>query len=354
MSALSLLATPAPGVRRPTLEASFGSGSAEEWARALVALRVETGLAPFVDAVEVRLAPGAGAPAVSVGDSGSISLGYEDAGNELVFTGEVDLLRRSVAGPARLVGVNGGAKLARLRVNQSYQKQKAGEIVGDLISRAGVTAGAIDDGVEFPFYVVDDRRSVLEHIAIMARKCGYQAWFTPENELNFQSPATGQPVETFTYGENVLSLQGPEAAPVIGSLITLGEGAAGSQGAQAWSWLLKDPSPVKGTAGAGAPQRARTDASLRSAGAAQAAAEAALSETALVQSSGVLQAPGAPRVTPGCGIEIAAAPEGALNGACLVRRVCHRFTKQGGFTTRIVFSKTGAAAGLGGLAGGLL
>lgn len=354
MSALSLLATSAPGVRRPTLKISFGGGSAEEWARALVALSVETGLAPFVDAVEVRLAPGATAPAVSVGDSGSIALGYEDAGNELVFTGEVDLLRRSVAGPARLIGANGGARLARLRVNQSFQKQKAGEIVGDLIGRAGVTAGAIDDGVEFPFYVVDDRRSVLEHIALLARKCGYQAWFTPGNELNFQSPAASQPVETFTYGENVLSLQGPEAVPVVGSVTTLGEGAAGGQGSQAWSWLLKDPSPVTGTAGAGAPQRVSPDASLRSAAAAQAAAEAALSQTNLVRSSGVLLAPGASRVTPGGTIEIAAAPEGALNGACLVRRVCHHFTKQGGFTTRIVFSKTGAGAGLGGLAGGVL
>jgi hypothetical protein len=55
-------------------------------------------------------------------------------------------------------------------------------------------------------------------------------------------------------------------------------------------------------------------------------------------------------VTVGSRIAIAGAPDAALNGAALVVRVRHRFSKSGGFVSIFDFSKSAdGGAGPGGL-----
>ena len=87
-------------VRRPLFSIDLG-GSADEWAQALVSVVVEASLAPFADAATLHLAGAAPAPAVAVGDSGAVELGYGDDATETVFTGQVDEVRRSVQGERR-------------------------------------------------------------------------------------------------------------------------------------------------------------------------------------------------------------------------------------------------------------
>ena len=234
-------------------------------------------------------------------------------------------------------------------MNQSYEQQKAGDIVTDLAGRAGVDADTIEDGADFPFYVVDDRRSAYQQIAALARKSGYLAWFNPEGKLSFAPFTAGQAVQTFTYSEDILSLQVADAAPVIGAVTTIGEGAAGSQGQDAWSWLVKDPSSVTGSAGEGEAERQDQDASLRSSDAAQSAADGIADAASLTNFTGTGLVSGAPAVSVGSAIEIADAPQDVLNGLYLVRRVWHRFSKRDGFTTSICFSKTSGGGSLGGL-----
>jgi phage protein D len=337
-----------PAVRRPVLELSFGSGSADDWGRSVVSVAVQAGLAPSADTVEVYLDGSDQAPAVAVGDTGSVSLGYEDGSTELTFSGQVEGVRYSVDGATFVTAVDGGAALSALRINQSYEQQKAGDIVRDLAGRAGVATDTVEDGVEFPFYVVDDRRSAYLHIAALARKSGYLAWFTPEGKLSFAPFVAGQPVQTFTYGVDIISLEVTDAAPVVGAVTTVGEGAAGSQGQEAWSWLVKDPSSVKGSAGEGAPEREVQDSSLRSSDAAQSAADGVASAAGRTGLTGKLLVPGSPAAVVGSAIEIVDSPQEALNGLFLMRRVRHRFSKAEGFTTLICFTKTGDG-GLGGL-----
>ena len=124
------------------------------------------------------------------------------------------------------------------------------------------------------------------------------------------------------------------------------------EGEETWNWLLKDPSAVLATAGEGTPERLVSDASLRSADASQTAADGFVAAAGLTTLAGTLWVPGAPAVMVGAAIEIAEAPHETLGGSSLVRRVCHRYDKRTGFTTRIDFSKTGEG-GLGAL-GGLL
>ena len=335
-------------VRRTVFEVSFGSGSADDWQQAIVSIAMEAGLGPSVDAVEVTLASGEQGPSIAVGDTGSLSLGYANSATALVFTGQIEDVRYSIHGTTHITATNGAAALAKLRVNQSYEGQSAGDIVNDLIGRVGVGAGTVENGADFPFYVVDDRRSVYEHIAALAKKSGYLAYFNPEGELNFAPFAAGQPVQTFTYGEDILSLQVTDAAPIVGSVEIVGEGAAGSQGQEAWSWLLKDPASVTGSTGDGGPERKIQDASLRSSDAAQSAADSLANAAGLMKLTGKILVPGAPAVVVGSAVEIADVPQEALNGLGLVHRVRHRLSKRLGFTTFIVFSKT-SDGGLGGL-----
>jgi hypothetical protein len=369
---LARLATTAPAaVRRPALTLSFGppagasgglgdalgglaaaagaalgidTGGEDPWLRAVVSVMVESGLAPFVDVAHVSLSADAQAPPVAIGDEGSIALGYADASPSTVFSGVVQTIRRDLRGATRFSATNGGATLARLRLLQSYEQQSAGDIVADVASRAGVPTGAIDSGSDFPFFVVDDRRGAYAQVAALARRCGCATSFTPDGKLSFGCIGVDTPVQTFTYGVDILALTLIEAAPIYKSVTSFGEGAAGSQGQDAWSWPVKDLSPVTGTAGDGDPVRAFPDPALRSQDAARTAAAAIATEASALTLSGEVLALGAPAVTAGAVIEIARAPHEIMNGRFLARRVRHVYAKRMGFTTRISFTKLGEGA----------
>ena len=351
----SLLGGSAPAaVRVPGVEVSFGAGSADDWAAALVSLSVEAGAAPAVDAAEVVLAAG-GRVQAALGDTGSLKLGYGDGGTESVFAGEVYAVHRSLSGATRVAAANGGAALASLRLNRSYEKRKAGEIVRDLASELGVQTGSIEAGPKFPFYVVDDGRSGWTHIADLAAKSGFVARFDGDGKLAFGPPSEGQPAQTFSYAQDVLALDAAEASPAAGAVTVVGEGAAGTKGDDAWSWLVKDPSGVTGSAGSGDPARLVRDRSLRNADAASGAAQGLAAAATAGAASARLLVAGAPKATVGSTVAVEGAPDDALNGTYIVRGVRHRYAKRGGFTSLLLLTRSGAGGGgAGSLLGGLL
>ncbi len=351
-------------VRRPVLEVNFGGGGGaggltaavglgqgadDPWARSVVGVVVEAGLAPFVDLVTVELAADGQAPEFALDDPGTISLGYEDSATELVFTAMVDHISSNLHGSRRLRGVNGGLLLSRLRINQSYEQQSAGDIVNDLAGQAGVDIDTVESGVDLPFYVLDDRSTAYGHITTLARKSGYLAWFTPEGKLYFGPYAGGQAVQTFSHGMDILSLEVRETTPVVQTVTTIGEGAAGAEGQEAWSWLIKDPGPATSESGQGEPIRTISDPSLRSSEAGQSAADSLAEAAGQMALTGTIVVPGAPLVTVGSTIEIADAPRENVNGSCMVRWVGHRYSKEQGYISVIKFSKSAAGDGLGGV-----
>lgn len=341
MASLSQSASAPPSVRRPVFEVQLGSAAAKDWKEALVSFTVESALAPGVDRAEVLVSPLSDAPSASLADAAAISAGYEDDSTTAIFTGQVTAIRAGIRGATGIGATNGGTALASLRINQGYEQRTAGQIVSDLASRASVDTDSIEDGVTYPYYVIDDGRSAWQHIAGLARKNDFLAFFTAEGKLTMQPVAAGSPVETFTYGEDILALDVVSAAPVAGKVTAIGEGAAGTQGDDAWAWLLKDASSVSADSGSGDPVRLLTDGSLRSADAARQAAAGAASALARSQIRGRMLVPGTPVVVVGSTIEIASAPQDSLNGTVLVERVAHRYSKGGGFTTAIGFCGTG-------------
>jgi phage protein D len=338
-------------VRRPVWEVTLGSGGAADWSPYLIAVVIEAGIAPSVDSAEVYVAE-ANAPSVALTDVGSLALGYEDSAAVPVFTGEVQGIQRGLHRVARVTLGNGGAKLAALRLMRSYEQQKAGDIVSDLAGELSIDTDTIENGAEFPFYLLDAGRSGMRHLATLARQSDYLAYFTGEGKLNFLPYTPGTPVQTFVYGQDIITMRLHESVLGAGAVTVTGEGAAGGQGSEAWAWLVKDPASVQGAAGSGTPARTLSDSSLRSADAAQAAAGGVANAADQATLAGELLVPGAPAAMPGTTVEVKDAPHVGMNGKFLVRYVRHVYSKRTGFTSQLGVSKAGA--GSGGLAGGLL
>jgi hypothetical protein len=338
----SLLAGPSlPTVRKPSFELSFGGGSADEWARAVASVSVEAGLAPAVDAAEIVLSAREDAPSVALGDTGSVALGFEDEGTVTVFTGAVRAVHRTIAGTTRVAAANAGAALSAFRLDQGYERQSAGAIVSDLAGRAGVETGSIEDGANLPYYVIDSRASTWEHVARLATLSGFAAWADTDGKLRFGPLDAGQAAQTFAYGEDVLELDAAEAPPAAGSVTVVGEGAAGSNGDDAWSWHVKAAARVTGTAGSGDPALVVQLAALRSADSVSTAAAGFAATAALGGLTARLVVPEAPKAAVASTVSVTGAPDETMNGSWLVRGLRHRLVKARGSTTLLLLARSG-------------
>jgi phage protein D len=307
----------------------------------LESVSVDAGLAPAVDCAEIVYAARDDAPKVPLDDPGSVSLGFAGEDPTGVFWGWVDLVHRSIAGKRRIAATNGSGVLASFRLDQGYEQQTAGAIVRDLARRAEMDAIA-DDGPKLPYYVVDSRSSAWEHIARLAALAGFAVWSDADAEIHFEPLRPGSPVQTFTYGQDVLELEAFQSTPSVGAVTVVGDGAAGSKGADAWSWNLKDVSPLKASAGSGDPAVLVQRGAIRSAEAASAAAEGIVADAKLGGLAARLLVPGAPKAAVGTTVAVASAPDDALNGSWLVRGVRHRLVKARGYTTQLLVAKADA------------
>lgn len=363
MLGASLFGSASPAaVRKPTLTITFGAGAtdglgglaalvgsalgvnlgggADPWQQHTVALSVESGLAPFVDVATITVAITPQTPVVALADVGVLALGYGDEDAKPVFTGKVAAIRRAGAVHAiRLI--NGGGDLARLRLNQGFEQQSAGAIAEEVAGLAEVATETIEAGGDYPYYLLSQGQNAYRHLADLARQNNFAAWFTTAGKLVFAPLTAGEPVATFTYGADLLAFQLNEAPSPVAGVTVVGEGAAGSQGAKAWSWLVKDPAAVTSSAGDASAARLVSAAGLRTGALVQSTATGLSNFGSLGQVSGRLLVPGAPAVTVGSTIEVVEAPDPAANGRFLVQRVRHDFARQQGFTTLIHFAKAG-------------
>jgi hypothetical protein len=274
----------------------------------------------------------------AVHDDATIELGYADDGDYLqVFKGSVDALDASlllrevqVLSPLRL--------LQRLSVDQSYRGQTAGQIVRDLAGRAKVEIALADDGIAFPVYVVDSRRPALRHIRDLAALCGFDVYADRDGKLVFQSFGTGNTVHDVDYGKQVIELGIDREGDADVTVTAWGESPTASAGADAWGWLTKDFSGSSGSAGHGSRPILLENTALRTAGAAATAASARLRAAQRRRVRGQVLMPGRAEVGLGDAVRLRGVPVGGFDGTYQVRRVVHRITKAGGYTTRVGFA----------------
>jgi phage protein D len=270
-------------------------------------------------------------------DEAVIELGYTDDGELIqVMTGTVAAVEPGLT-TSRVIGYSAAATLLRTFVEQTYESKTAGQIVGDLAGRADVDVAAAEDGITFPAYVVDGRRSVYHHMRDLADLCGFDLYVSADGELVFEEFVSGKTVHVLEYAKHIVELDVLQAPPRAESVEAWGESPGGGQAEEAWAWLTKDFGGSKGTAGSGDPKLSLERPALRTADAARVAADAAHTRIQRRTLRGRLLTVGMPQFKLGDAVRLRDVPEDVLNGTFQVRKVTHRITKPGGFTTEVGF-----------------
>lgn len=309
--ALGLLSAPAP----------------DPWAEHLTEVEVLLAAAPAVSHARLVLTDREGAPAVAVGDRLRVELGEEDALGA-VLSGEV-LAIESQPGARRVVVLASTAvKLARRRENASHRARTLADLLGEFAGAAGLTTGALEAGASYEFLAVDDRRSLWEWSALLAAHAGMLVWVDGDGALRC-AKAGGPSVRSFRYGQDMLALEHHSGAAPLGMLTLVGEGAAGSQGSAAASWLVKDSQGIRVQSGRGDPARLYRDGALRSAAAVHDAADAHAQQATARAARVQLRVPGSPDLIPGATVTVHDSPGGAGDGDWVIARARHCYGRAG-------------------------
>ena len=261
-------------------------------------------------------------------DALSLSLGYKDTLTP-VFKGEVVGLEPSFYS-TRVFGVNSIVKLLRFRVNRFYERQRSGLVVKDLAGKANVSLGQIEDGIQWPYYTVDDNKNVYEHIRELAERCGFDTYMTDGDKLAFRKYQSSAP-KVFEYGKNIITVSRLVQDVAFKKVRVTGESPSSSKGAETAHWLTKRL--VQGSAGSGS-EILLQDRIVKDPSGASSVAKAILRkiERGVVV---LLDVVGDATVKLDDTVRIQGMPESSLNGEFQVRGVEHSLSKSAGFTTTV-------------------
>jgi phage protein D len=303
-------------------------------ASTVVRLDVERDMEAHTDRFELRLAPLGGIqPAED--DDVKIELGFDTTLNR-VFTGKVTEVVSEVT-TLRVVGLSTMLELEALRLDKTYEVRTAGEIVKDLAGQAGVDTGVVEDGIFFPFYVIDGRLSAARHVHRLAGRCGFDVYVLPTGELEFRQFTKSAADHVFTYGQDVLDFSLTARPERASEVVVFGESPASAEGDDAASWLTKNFQQGQATGGGGPETVLVQDPAIRTTDAADLRAEGVLRRSRQRARIGTLRALGRPEVKLGDAIRIEQAPDDRLNDVFQVRAVYHRLSRRVGLVTEISF-----------------
>lgn len=270
-------------------------------------------------------------------DAAKVELGYADDGSLMqVMAGKVIDVEPSLK-TRRVVGFTAADTLLRSFLDETYESRSAGAIVRDLAGKAKVGIANVEDGTEFPAYVIDGRRSFYHHMRDLADLCGFDLYFNNEDKLVFEKFVTGKTVHSFEYAKQILEVDVLNSPPIAGVVEAWGESPTGTKGADAWAWLTRSFSNSKGNAGTGKPKLLLERTALRTKAAAQAAADADETRIRRRTVRGRLLSLGRPEVRLGDAIKLLGLSDSSINKNFQVRTITHRITKSGGFTTEVGF-----------------
>jgi len=155
---------------------------------ALLRVEVTLGLGPAHDRCVLELH--ALAPTVpAAGGTVAVALGFDDDAQD-VFTGTVVTVARRPTG-AVVECFAPSWQLSRRRAAQAWVGQGAAQIVNDLLSDAGVTAGTVGPDLDLGIFHADDRRSRWAHLLRLARLSGCEVASAADGSLHVRPPASG-------------------------------------------------------------------------------------------------------------------------------------------------------------------
>lgn len=308
----------------------LGMAQTDPWADCVQSVQVDLQLAPGVDTCTLDVA-GSSMPDVALGDALKLELGYADQLNA-VYSGKIARIVSRHDGNVQITLDNGALTLARLRQNTSFEQQSLSNVVTTLLNDVGISQSQSDTGANFPFLAIDDRQSLWDWIATIAAHSGCCAWIDSSGVV--QVKAGGGPAAvTFHYGSDILSLQHTKSTPQAAKVTVIGEGAAGSQGSQAWSWLSKKTSSISAKQGASGDTRQQSAPLLRNVSAAQSSARFWQQQLTAQATRIRLIVPGNATLAVGTTIKVSDCPKGRGDGEYLLTRVRHVYEKKQGFVS---------------------
>jgi phage protein D len=303
-------------------------------ASTLVRLTVECAMDAPADHFTLTLTPKGGVQP-EVGNDIKIELGFDDE-LTLVFTGKVTEVAPKLTA-MRVAGLSPIQDLLALRVDQTYEQRTAGQIVSDLASQASVNTATVEDGISFAQYVVDSRQSAAAHIHLLAQRCGFDAYVTPEGELAFRRFTQQARSVVFTYGETLLDYSLTTRPVPAREVQVIGESPASSEGEDAASWLTKEFQVGKATGSGGTGTIVVSDPAMRTTAAANQRADGIMRRYRQRAKIGTLRALGRPELVLGDAIRIEDAPDERLNNVFQVRAIRHRLDRRLGLITEADF-----------------
>lgn len=280
----------------------------------------------------------------------SVLLGSQ-ADKEVVFTGEVEVIRRRIEG----VEINAFGKMNQLmnvRTEAIYENQPAGSIANDLISRAGLTAGTIDNGPTLPNFIVDNRCSAYAYLKDLANRLGYELYTNREGQVMFHAhgaaagldsmvalPAFGAGGETYCYGKHLLNATARRINKPLKRISVGGESPMSGQGSTTMHWLTSNDTDYQGSAGDGTPARLIIDPSARTKDLADRFAAGLLTTSERKANEIRVRIPGRAQLDLGDTVSTADIADDLLNGTGYIRAIRHRFDAHGGFITELRISQ---------------
>lgn len=315
------------------------------------------------DSMEAQMMERSG---VAEGDSISVELGH-DGTTEKVFTGTVvEVVPEYGQGTARvrIRALGEMNKLLNLRQASTYEGQSAGDIVKDLMSAAGLSAGEISDGPTLPRFAVHQLASAFVHVKGLADRLGYELYTDRDGKLMFQAlgdaasldsagggllgAATsaaesaassllglGGGSEGYGFGKHLVRVAASQGTQPLASVQVGGESPASTQGDDKAHWLTTDDSSLDGSAGNGDPHRLFLDPAARTKDMADRFANGRLSVANRRAREVRLTVLGRPSLDLGDSIEVTDVPDTAATGKGYIRSIRHRFGGGIGFLTSL-------------------
>jgi len=278
------------------------------------------------------------------GDDVRVELGYTDDDDlTRVMIGTVTAVEAGLT-RTRVVAHAGASLFLHATTDRTFESKTAGAIVRDLAGSAGVEVAAADEGINFPAYVVDGRQSLYRHVRDLADLCGFDVYLDPSGKLVFRRFAGSGTVHVFEYAKHLMELSVLETPAPAVTVEAWGESPGLGRGSNAWAWLTKDFGGSKGTSGRGSGTVLLERAALRTAEAAQKAADSAFTATVRREVRGRMVGLGRPQLALGDAVRLSGVPTRDLDQTYQVRSVTHRITKSGGFTTAAEIRSTAGGA----------
>ena len=209
-------------IRAPAYELTIGS---RRWTEQVLDIDVRLHAAPIPDVVTARFPANADLGA-SAGDRVVLRLDGGDGARE-VFTGEVDALVGRLDGTI-VVAIDAGGILARYRPAVTLEQATAATVIRALCDDAGVSAGTVDDGVQFAYYAAEPTRTAWEHVARVSGWGGAMARVDADGRVPSVVPGDGPADIALRHGRDVIALERVAARRRVESWVVAGEAGVGS------------------------------------------------------------------------------------------------------------------------------